>query len=173
MESKGIKVRVNENIRAPQVRLTDENGTQIGIKTLQEALKIAASRGLDLVEIAPEANPPVCKIVDYSKYKYEQERRLKEQRKRQRIAYIKEIRLRPKITDHDLEFKVKHAIEFIEKKHKVKFSVMLIGREMTHTDLATELLNKIKEKLAEIATLDFEPKFEKNKIVALFSPKHR
>ncbi|MFN3967021.1 MAG: translation initiation factor IF-3, partial [Endomicrobiia bacterium] len=132
------KTRINEYIRAPQVRVIDETGEQLGIKSIQEALKIAYEKGLDLIEIAPQANPPVCKIADYSKYKYELEKRLKEERKKQKIFQIKEIRLTPRIGEHDFEVKIKHAREFFEKKCKVKFTIVFFGREITHQEIGIE-----------------------------------
>ena len=165
------RLRVNEYIRVPQVRVIDENGQQLGVKPTQEALKIAYEKGLDLIEIAPQVVPPVCKIADYSKYKYELEKRLKEERKKQKTFQIKEIRLTPRISDHDLEFKIKHAIEFFEKKCKVKFTIVFFGREMTHQETGMEVMNKIKEKIKDLAVPDFEPKQEGNRITVIFSPK--
>ncbi len=164
------KTRINEYIRVPQVRVIDENGKQLGIKSTQEALKIAYEKGLDLVEIAPQAVPPVCKITDYSKYKYELEKRLREERKKQKIFQIKEIRLSPRIGEHDLEFKITHAREFFEKKHKVKFTIVFSGREILHNEIGVEIINKIKEKISDLATQDSEPKLEKNRITVIFSP---
>ena len=162
--------KVNESITSKEVRLIDETGKQIGIKSIQEALQIARSKGLDLVEVSPFSNPPVCKILDYSKYKYELQKRLKEERKKQRLAKLKEIWLSPKITDHDLEFKINHAIEFLELKHKVKFVIFFHGREMTHQEFGFEVINKVKEKLSLIAKIDNEPTFQGNRLVAIFSP---
>lgn len=163
--------RINEYIRVAQVRLIDETGEQLGVKPIQEALKLARERGKDLVEIVPQSNPPICKIIDFSKYRYEQIQKIKEQRKKQRgISVIKEIRLRPMISDHDLEFKLNHAKEFFERKHKVKFTVLFLGREMSHKQLGKELIYKIKERLLEVSEVESEPKMEGNRMIVQFSP---
>jgi translation initiation factor IF-3 len=167
------RTRINENIRAPQLRVIDETGQQLGVKSRFDALGIAADKGLDLVEVVPNASPPVCKIIDFSKLKYQEERRLKEQRKKSKFGQIKEIRMRPRINEHDLEFKVKHAREFIEEKFKVKISVVLFGREMQHRELGIALMEKIKEKLFDIAVVETQSRFEGNRLIALFAQKSK
>ncbi|OGS22680.1 MAG: translation initiation factor IF-3 [Elusimicrobia bacterium RIFOXYA2_FULL_39_19] len=165
------RVRINEYIRVPQVRVLSETGEQLGVNPTQEAIKLARESGKDLVEIVPTSNPPICKIIDFSKYKYEQNQKLKEQRKKNRqTQVIKEIRMRPVIGEHDLQFKINHAKDFLEKKHKVKFTVLFLGREMTHQDIGKELVVKIRETLKDIAAVDFEPKFEGNRLIVQFSP---
>jgi len=153
------------------VRLIDENGQQLGIKPIGEALNLAEEKGLDLVEIAPMAKPPVCKIISFSKYKYEQERKLRQEHKKQKIGQIKEIRFRPRINEHDLETKIRHAREFLTDKYKLKVIIMLLGREMGHSELGYNLANKIKERLADISIVEQEPKSEGNRIIMLFSSK--
>jgi translation initiation factor IF-3 len=136
------------------------DGTQLGIYTVRDALKISNERGQDLVEIAPQAKPPVCKIIDYGKYKYEQQKREKLQRKNQQVSTLKEIRLHPNTDIHDFDFKVKHAINFIEDGNKVKVVVMFKGREMAYTEQGTELLSKFVGRLDDIAKVESEMKME-------------
>jgi len=164
-------VRTNDYIRVPQVRLIDDNGDQLGVKPIQEALKLAREKGKDLIEIVPQSNPPICKIMDFSKYKYEQNQKLKEQRKKQRnTSVIKEIRLRPMISEHDLAFKLDHARNFFEENHKVKFTILFLGREMSHNQIGRELAKRIREQLKEVSEVDFEPKLEGNRLIVQFSP---
>lgn len=136
------------------------DGTQLGIYTVRDALKISNERGQDLVEIAPQAKPPVCKIIDYGKYKYEQQKREKLQRKNQQVSTLKEIRLHPNTDIHDFDFKVKHAINFIEDGNKVKVVVMFKGREMAYTEQGAELLSKFVGRLDDIAKVESEMKME-------------
>jgi translation initiation factor IF-3 len=133
------------------VRLIDSDGSQIGIVKIGDALSMAQSKDLDLVEISPMAKPPVCKITNFSKFKYETEKKEKEARKKQKISHVKEVRIRPRIGEHDLEFKIKHAREFIEDGNKVQLTAMFSGREMQHKDLGIKIMDKIKESLADIA----------------------
>ena len=162
---------MNEEIRAREVRLIDEDGTQLGIKSITEALAMAATRGRDLLEIAPGATPPVAKIADYSKFRYEREKKVKESRKHQKAGMVKEIRMRSMISDHDLLTKVGHAKQFIEERNKVRFTVVFRGREMEHRDLGLRLLNKIKELLEGKFTVEQEPALEGNRMSILLSPK--
>jgi len=164
-------VRTNDYIRSPQVRLISETGEQLGVKPIQEALKLAREKGMDLIEIVPQSAPPICKIMDFSKYKYEQNQKMKEQKKKQRNAtVIKEIRMRPMIGDHDLEFKLNHAREFIQDNHKVKLTVIFMGREMSHKDIGRQLMARIIEKLKDISDIESYPKMEGNRLIALFAP---
>jgi len=140
--------------------LIDETGTQLGIVAIDEALRIASERGLDLVEVAPEVQPPVCRIMDYGKYKYDQSKKEKASRKRQHTVQIKEIRFRPKIDEHDLMFKVKHARKFLEEGNRVKVTVRFRGREMAHREFGTKLLDRVKEELQDIAKVEREPQME-------------
>jgi len=148
------RIRVNEWIRASQVRLISSSGEMIGIKPLYEALNMARSVGLDLVEISPNANPPVCKIMDFSKYLYEKEKQERENRKKQRENILKEIRINPRIASNDLETKIRHMEEFIKKGDKVRVTIVFHGRETQHKDIGEEILNKVKERLEPIADID-------------------
>jgi len=140
---KSDKTRINEMIRCPQVRVIDEAGEQLGIMRPEDAVREAESRGLDLVEVAPMAQPPVCRLIDYGKYRYQQSKRAKEARKNQHTIVIKEIKYRPKISDHDFEFKTNHVKEFLEEGNKVKLTIMFRGREMAHPEFGQELLVRI------------------------------
>ena len=142
------------------MRVIDIDGTQLGIYTMKDALKISAERGLDLVEIAPQAKPPVCKVIDFGKFKYEQQKREKIQRKNQTVSLLKEIRLHPNTDVHDFEFKTKHAIGFLEEGNKVKVAVMFKGREMAYTEQGEELLKKVIERTENIAKVESPIKME-------------
>ncbi|MBS1912204.1 MAG: translation initiation factor IF-3 [Bacteroidetes bacterium] len=146
--------RVNREIRAPKVRVIDDAGEQLGIMSAREALQIAMDRELDLVEIAPQANPPVCKIIDFGKFKYEQQKRDKTQRKSQHQQQLKEVRLHPRTDEHDVDFKTRHAREFLGEGHKVKFTVVFRGREITHQEFGRQLLQGIIDSLVEDAKVD-------------------
>ncbi|HUX93583.1 MAG TPA: translation initiation factor IF-3 [Ignavibacteriaceae bacterium] len=153
-------VRVNEEIKASKVRVIDLDGTQLGIFTVRDALRLASERAQDLVEIAPQAKPPVCKIIDFGKFKYEQQKRERIQKKNQVVSLLKEIRLHPNTDVHDFEFKAKHAINFIEEGDKVKVSVMFKGREMAYTEQGEELLKRFILKLEDIAKVESPIKME-------------
>lgn len=142
-------LRINEEIRVKEVRLIDGSGNQMGVIEISEALKIAQEAGGDLVEIAPNASPPVCKVLDYGKYKFEQEKKIKESRKKQKLLKLKEIRMQPKIEKHDLAFKSKHVQEFLDDGNKVKVTIRFRGREMAHTELGRGVLEKLIENLDE------------------------
>ena len=142
-------LRINEQIRVTEVRLIDGDGNQLGVIPFVEALSMAKEAGSDLVEIAPNATPPVCKILDYGKYKFEQEKRLKESRKRQKQLRLKEIRMQPKIEKHDLAFKSKHAQEFLDEGNKVKVTIRFRGRELAHTELGKVVLDRFVDYLEE------------------------
>lgn len=142
-------LRINEEIRVDAVRLIDGEGNQLGVIAIAEALKMAREAGSDLVEIAPNASPPVCKILDYGKYKFEQEKRLKESRKKQKQLRLKEIRMQPKIEKHDLAFKSRHVQEFLDEGNKVKVTIRFRGRELAHTELGKVVLEKLVENLDE------------------------
>ena len=162
---------MNEEIRAREVRLIDEDGTQLGIKSLMEALSLAQARAKDLLEIAPNANPPVAKIADFSKFRYEREKKLKESRKHQKAGLVKEIRMRSMISEHDLLTKIGHSKEFIEQKFKVRFTVVFRGREMEHRELGVALLNRIKEILDGKFNLEQDAQLEGNRMSILLAPK--
>ena len=151
---------INEQIRDREVRLVGENGEQLGIVPIEKAQALADDAGLDLVKIAPKAQPPVCKIIDYGKYKYEQLRAVKEARKKQKIVDIKEVRMYPNIDTNDLNTKVAAARKFIEKGNKVKISIRFRGREMAHTQASRPMMTDFADKLADIAVVDKPPKME-------------
>lgn len=162
---------MNEEIRTKEVRLVSETGEQLGIMHPKEALTIALSRGLDLVEVAPSAKPPVCKIMDVGKFKYEQSKREREARKKQRIINVKEVKLRPSIEDHDFEVKTKNAIRFLEDGDKVKVTIMFRGRELSHPELGQELLVRVAEMVQEVATVEKNPKLEGKNMTMILTPK--
>lgn len=150
------ELRVNERIRISPIRLIDDEGEQVGIVPTDEARRMARERGLDLVEVAPNARPPVCKLMDYGKHKYEQARKLREAKKKQHNIHVKEVKLRPRIETHDLEFKMRHARRFFEEGDKVKFTLMFRGREVTHPELGIRLLEQVKEELSDVADVETE-----------------
>jgi translation initiation factor IF-3 len=164
--------RVNNRITAPQVRLIDSDGTQLGVRSISESLATARQRGLDLIEIAPQANPPVCKILDYSKFRYEQEKKTRESRKKQKAGLLKEVRFKPHIGAHDLDTKIKHIGEFIAEHDKVRITVVFRGREMQHRDLGMKLLKVIEERLAETASVEQAPVPDRNRLIMTLVPKH-
>jgi translation initiation factor IF-3 len=163
--------RINQRITAASVRLIDSDGTQIGIGPINEALAIARTRGLDLIEIAPQATPPVCKILDYSKYKYEQDKKEKEARKKQKSGLLKEIRLRPSIGVHDLDVKLRHVSEFLKEHDKVRITVVFRGRENQHKDIGLQLLQQIQQKLLDLASIEGRPSSEGNRMSIMLIPK--
>ncbi len=143
-------------IRIPEVRVIDDGGEQLGVMATDEARKIAEERGLDLVEIAPNVRPPVCKIMDFGKFKYEQSKKSRDSKKKQHVTHLKEIKLRPKIEEHDFQFKMRNAEKFLENRDKVKFTVIFRGREMEHLEKGYDLLKRITETFDEVATLEKE-----------------
>ena len=151
--------------------MVDEDGGALGIMTSSEALAIAEERGLDLVEIAPDGIPPVCKLMDYGKFKYEKRRKQKEAKKKQHVVHVKEVRFRPMIEEHDFQTKIKRAKKFIEAKNKLKITVMFRGREMTHLEYGDYLMEKITKELEELAVVSSQPSREGRFITAYFMPK--
>lgn len=149
--------RINTQIRARQVRVVDEEGNQLGIMDPHEALQLAESRDLDLVEVAPTGNPPVCRIMDYGKYKYEKKRRARESRKHQHTVSIKEIKYRPKIDKHDFDYKTNHVREFLQAGNKVKITIMFRGRELAHPEFGNEILKHVVEATEDLCTGDYKP----------------
>ena len=164
-------MRINEEIRAREVRVITADGEQLGIMSGRAAQQLAVERHLDLVEIAPTAKPPVCKIMDYGKFRYEQQKREKEARKKQKTFDIKEVKLRPGIEDHDFNVKYKNAVRFLEDGDKVKVTIMFRGRELSHPELGEVLLNKIAEQLKEIAVVERVPKLEGKNMIMIVAPK--
>ena len=165
------QTRINENIRAQELRVIDPDGNQIGILQRHEALAHAGDFGLDLVEVSPNAKPPVCKIMDYGRYKYEQTKKLQEAKKKQTTFQVKEIKLRPKTGEHDLQTKIGHIKKFLGKKDKVKVTVIFRGREVALAAHGRELLNFIIEETAEISALEQAPKFEGRTMIMVLTPK--
>lgn len=163
-------LRINKEINVPQVRLVGPEGEMIGVVTIAEALRQADEVGLDLVEISPGAEPPVCKILDYGKYKYEQEKKANEARKKQKVIEIKEIKVRPTIGDHDYQIKMKQARQFLGEGDKVKFSLRFKGREMSHSELGIAVMTRIKQDLDGLIRIDQEPKFEGRQVIMVVSP---
>ncbi|HEY5502718.1 MAG TPA: translation initiation factor IF-3 [Candidatus Anoxymicrobiaceae bacterium] len=163
-------MRVNDSIRCPQVRLISETGEQMGITPIEEAQRIALDRDLDLVEVAPQGQPPVCKIMDYSKYCYEQDQKMKAARKKQSVIIVKEMKMRPKIDIHDYETKKKHVVRFLDQGNKVKVTIMFRGREMTHTELGLNLLNRMAEDVSEIATVEARPRLDGRNMTMVLTP---
>jgi translation initiation factor IF-3 len=165
--------RINDRIRARQVRLIGADGTQLGTKPLPEALGIARESGLDLVEVAANADPPVCKIMDYGKYKYEQDQRRKESRRKASNVVIKEMKFRPKIDSHDYDTKMKHVERFLEEGSKVKLTIMFRGREMAHPELGRRILEKVAARVADIATVESAPKQDGRNMTMVLNPSRK
>ena len=164
------QTRINDAIRAPRVRLVDEDGGQVGIKPSAEALEYAYSKGLDLVEIAPQADPPVAKVMDYGKYRYEQEQKAKQARKNQVQIHVKEIKLRPKIGQHDYETKMGHVVRFLNQRAKVKVTIMFRGREREHPDRGRDLLMRLAEDVRELGTIEAQPLLEGRNMTMVLGP---
>ncbi|TSA28200.1 MAG: translation initiation factor IF-3 [Ignavibacteriales bacterium] len=165
-----IKYRVNQEIRIPEVRLIGPNGEVLGVVSSKEAIKRAEEVQMDLVEIAPQATPPVCKIIDFGKFVYELQKKEKLQKKKQVVSVLKEIRLHPNTDTHDFDFKARHAINFIENGDKVKVSVIFKGRELAYTEIGETLLRKFLERLSDVAKVEQEPKFEGRAMHAILAP---
>ena len=163
--------RINDEIRVPQVRLIDDAGEMIGVMSAREALIRAYDLGLDLVEISPNAVPPVCKILDYGKYKYEQQKKANEARKKQKVVEIKEIKVRPNIDDHDYDVKMKQMKNFIGEGDKVKVTLRFRGREMAHQELGVKVLERIRNDLIELVKVEQMPKLENRQMVMVVAPK--
>ena len=166
-------MRINEEIRAREVRVIGSDGEQLGIMSGREAQQLAYEKHLDLVEIAPTAKPPVCRIMDYGKYRYEQQKREKESRKKQKTFDIKEVKLRPGIEEHDFNVKFKNAVRFLEDGDKVKVTIMFRGREISHPELGEVLLNKMAAQLKEMAVVERQPKLEGKNMIMIVAPKPR
>ncbi|NLI12118.1 MAG: translation initiation factor IF-3 [Peptococcaceae bacterium] len=163
--------RINEEIRAREVRVIDGDGSQLGIFSSRDALRLAEEKQLDLVEISPAAKPPVCKIMDFGKYKYEQSKREKEAKKKQKIISIKEVKLRPNIEDHDFEVKAKNTARFLKDGDKVKATIIFRGREIVHTQLGQKLLKRLAESVKDFSQVERQPKLEGKNMIMILSPK--
>ncbi len=165
------RIRANERIRVPQVRVIDSEGQQIGIMDTREALALARSKDLDLVEVSPNSRPPVCRIMDFGKYKYEESKKQRAAKKKQHSFQIKEVKLRPKIDDHDYEVKFNAARKFLEQHHKVKLTIMFRGREMAHPELGARVMNRILADLTEIGSAENTPKLEGRNLSTVVAPR--
>jgi translation initiation factor IF-3 len=163
--------RVNEEIRVPQVRVIDENGEMIGVLSIRDALYRAYQSGLDLLEISPNAVPPVCKITDFGRFKYEQQKKANEARKKQKVVEIKEIKVRPNIDDHDYDVKMKQAKSFIAEGDKVKVTLRFRGREMAHQELGVKLLERVRVDLGELVKVESMPRLENRQMIMVLAPK--
>lgn len=164
-------MRVNDRIRVREVRVIDEEGQQLGIMPPQQAIQMARDRGLDLVEVAPQATPPVCRIIDFGKYLYEQKKRAHEAKKKQVVIEVKEIKFRPATDEHDYNFKMKHAQEILKEGNKVKATVRFRGREITHKELGAQLLDRLSEDLADCGIVEFRPRLEGMQMMIILAPK--
>ena len=162
--------RINERIRAQEVQVITNDGKNLGTLSTREAVEIAKEQGLDLIEISPNASPPVCKIIDIGKYKYDLQKKANKAKKKQKIMNLKEIKLRPVTEIHDYNFKIKNAQKFLEKGDKVKFTVRFKGREMQHTDLGKKLMDRIINDTAKMGKVEIHPKFEGKQIIMIIQP---
>ena len=162
--------RANNRINSPEVQVIASNGENLGILNTNQAISMAKEEGLDLIEIAPKANPPVCKIIDIGKFKYDAQKKANKAKKKQKIVSLKEIKLRPVTGTHDYDFKVKNAKKIIIKGDKVKFTIRFKGRELQHSHLGNELMNKIKEDMKEIGKVELDPKFDGKQMIMVIQP---
>ncbi|OQY39101.1 translation initiation factor IF-3 [Candidatus Atribacteria bacterium 4572_76] len=165
------KLRINEKIRAEKIRLIDFEGKQVGVVSKKEGLELAEKSNLDLVEVAPDANPPVCRIIDYGKYKYLLDKKNRSGKKKQKSGGMKEIKMRPNIGEHDYNFKVKNLCKFLEEGNQVKITIMFRGREMNYVDLGRKILENITKHTEEIAKVVKEPKLEGRNMILVLMPK--
>ena len=171
LKIKNNKIKINDKIKASKVRLIDENGNQCGIQLIQDALAKANNAELDLVEISPNSEPPVCKILNFGKYKYDREKQKKNNKKKQHIIHVKEVRLRLNTGDNDLLIKLKKAQKFLKNGDKLKVTVMFRGREIQRKDIGIEMLTKVQELLSDISKVDKEPNLEGKRLSLILSPK--
>jgi translation initiation factor IF-3 len=163
--------KINEAIRAREVRLIDENGANVGVVSRLDAIARATEAGLDLVEVSPDADPPVCKILDFGKYKYQEQKKAAEARKRQKIVEIKEIKMRPSIDDHDYDVKMRSMRRFFDEGDKVKVTLRFRGREMAHQELGYQLLQRVKADIETLAKVEAEPRLEGRQMVMVLAPR--
>ena len=165
------EVAINWEIKAPEVRVIDPDGKQMGVLPVKEAIKIAEERGLDLVEVAPNSQPPVCRIMNYGKYKYQQSKRTQEARKHQTVIRIKEVKVRPRTEEHDFQFKLRHVKRFLDEGNKVKISILFRGREIAHPEFGKELLNRFIEAVKDVMVIEQSPRLEGRNMVMILAPK--
>lgn len=164
-------MKINEEIRAREVRVTSSTGEQLGIMLTRDALRLAVEQQLDLVEVAPMGKPPVCRIMDFGRYRYEQQKRDKEAKKKQKVVTVKEVKLRPNIEQHDFDVKLKNALRFIEDGDKVKVTIMFRGRELSHPELGRVVLLKMAAELKDLVTVERDPRLEGKNMIMILSPK--
>ena len=162
---------MNEKIRGPEVRVIGYDGQQLGIIPIRKALELAALEHLDLVEVAPNADPPVCKIMDYGKFKYQQNKRSQEAKKKQTVIQVKEVKIRPKTDEHDLQVKIRHIKRFLSQKDKAKVTILFRGREIAYSDQGFKVLERIKEELKEEIVIEQQPKMEGRNLIMIVAPK--
>ena len=163
--------RINEEIRAREIHLIDKDGSNRGNVSVAEALQLAQEAGLDLVEISPNATPPVCKLLDFGKYKYQEQKKAAEARKKQKVVEVKEIKFRPMIDDHDYDVKMRSMVRFFEEGDKVKVTLRFRGREMAHQELGVKLLDRVKDDTIKIAKIEMDARFEGRQMVMVLAPK--
>ena len=164
-------LRINEEIRIREVRVTSAEGEQLGIMATRDALHMAEEQHLDLVEVAPKAKPPVCRIMDFGKYRYEQQKRDKEAKKKQKVITIKEVKLRPNIEQHDFDVKLKNALRFVQEGNKVKVTIMFRGRELSHPELGREVLQRVAAELKDTVSIERDAKLEGKNMIMILAPK--
>ncbi|CAH2031527.1 translation initiation factor IF-3 [Trichlorobacter ammonificans] len=164
-------MNINHSIRAHEVRVVADDGEQLGILTLREALEAAEARQLDLVEVSPTAQPPVCRIMDYGKFKYQQSKKQQESRKKQVQVQVKEVKIRPKTDDHDLDFKVKHVRRFLEEGNKAKVTLVFRGREITHQDIGRAVIERFASELADVGVVEVQPRVDGRQLFMIIAPK--
>ena len=162
---------INEEIRDREVRVVDQNGEQLGVMSSRDALALAEERQLDLVKIAPQARPPVCKLMDYGKYRFEQSKKEREFRKNQKVITVKEVRLSATIEDHDVDVKFKNAVKFLKEGNKVKVTIRFRGRQITHSDIGRQVMNEFAERIKEYGTVDKAPQIEGRNMSMFISPR--
>ena len=165
------QVNVNEKIRSHEVRVIDQEGQQLGVLTLKRALELATQAELDLVEVAPNAEPPVCKIMDYGKFKYQQNKRVQEAKKKQTVIQVKEVKIRPKTDEHDLLVKIRNIKRFLEAKDKAKVTILFRGREIAYTEQGTKVLERIREELKDEVVVEQAPRMEGRNMIMILAPK--
>jgi translation initiation factor IF-3 len=165
------QININEKIRASEVRVIGQEGQQLGVLTLKRALELAVQEELDLVEVAPNADPPVCKIMDFGKFKYQQNKRTQEAKKKQTVIQVKEVKVRPKTDEHDLQVKIRHIKRFLGQKDKAKVTILFRGREIAYTDQGTKVLERIREVLKEDCVVEQMPRMEGRNMVMILAPK--
>jgi translation initiation factor IF-3 len=164
-------VRINERIRVPEVRVIADEGEQLGVMDIRDAIRTARERGLDLVEVAPTAVPPVCRIIDFGKFQYEAKKKANEAKKKQVTITVKEVKFRPGTDEHDYSYRMKHAREWLEDGDKVKATIWFRGREMTHRELGARILEKLERDLADVGEVEARPRMEGNQMFTIFAPK--